>query len=31
MDSLIKVILLPPSGMGYDKSPIFLGSSGAEI
>ena len=27
MNSLIKVILLPPLGMGYDQSPIFLGSA----
>ena len=27
IDSSIKVILLPPSGMGYDQSPIFLGSA----
>ena len=27
MDSSIKVILLPPSDMGYDLSPIPLGSA----
>ena len=27
MDSSIKVILLPPSGVGYDQRPIFLSSA----
>ena len=27
MVSSIKVILLPPSGMGYDQSPFFLRSA----